>query len=100
MCHVNTVLGVLYLILIVYYIINFSGEELSIIFQNNTITMLIRYVYRSKAKENAPNDTSIQYKRSVSFTKKILLTISQIYIVEIQCTVDRSKHKIKYTLTL
>ena len=71
MCQVSTVLGVLYLILIVYYMNNLSREELSIIFHMNPITTLVRYIYCSKAKENATNDVFIQYK-SVSFTKKNL----------------------------
>ena len=70
MYQVNTVLGVLYLIIIIYYIINFSREELSIIFQKNQLTTLVRYVYCSKAKENTTNNMFIQYKRSVLFTKK------------------------------
>ena len=72
MCQVNIVLRALQLILIVYYMSNFSREELSIIFQKNPVTMLIRYVYCSKAKENVANDIFIQYQRSVSFTKKKL----------------------------
>ena len=52
MCQVNIVLRALQLILIVYYMSNFSREELSIIFHKNPVTMLIRYVYCSKAKEN------------------------------------------------
>ena len=72
MCQVDTVLGVLYVTLIIYHITNFSREELSTAFQKNSITTLIRYVYCSKAKENATNDIFIHYKRSVSFTKKIL----------------------------
>ena len=71
MCQVSTVLGVLYLILIVYYMNNLSREELSIIFHMNPITTLVRYIYCSKAKENATNDVFIQYK-SDSFTKKNL----------------------------
>ena len=71
MCQVSTVLGVLYLILIVYYMNNLSKEEPSIIFHMNPITTLVRYIYCSKAKENATNDVFIQYK-SVSFTKKNL----------------------------
>ena len=71
MCQVSTVLGVLYLILIVYYMNNLTREELSIIFHMNPITTLVRYIYCSKAKENATNDVFIQYK-SVSFTKKNL----------------------------
>ena len=71
MCQVSTVLGVLYLILIVYYMNNLTREELSLIFHMNPITTLVRYIYCSKAKENATNDVFIQYK-SVSFTKKNL----------------------------
>ena len=71
MCQVSTVLGALYLILIVYYMNNLSREELSIIFHMNPITTLVRYIYCSKAKENATNDVFIQYK-SDSFTKKNL----------------------------
>ena len=71
MCQVSTVLGVLYLILIVYYMNNLSREELSIIFHMNPITTLVRYIYCSKAKENVTNDVFIQYE-SVSFTKKNL----------------------------
>ena len=53
MCQVNTVLEVLYLKLIAYYMSNLSREELSIIFHKNPINMVIRYLYYSKAKENA-----------------------------------------------
>ena len=74
MCQVSTVLGVLYLILIVYYMNNLSREELSIIFHMNPITTLVRYIYCSKAKENATNDVFIQYK-SDSFTKKNLKSL-------------------------
>ena len=55
MCQVSTVRGVLYLILIVYYMNNLSKEELSITFHMNPITTLVRYIYCSKAKENATN---------------------------------------------
>ena len=51
MCEVNTVLGVLYLILIVYYMSDLSSEELSIIFHKNPIIALIRFPYCSEAKE-------------------------------------------------
>ena len=64
-------LGVLYLMLIVYYMRNLSREELYIIFHKNPITRFKRYVYCSKAKENVTNDIFIQYKRSVPFTKNL-----------------------------
>ena len=44
LCQVDTLLGVLYLVLIVYYMSNVSREELLIIFHRNPINTLRRYV--------------------------------------------------------
>ena len=70
--------------LIVYYMSNLSREELYIIFHKNPNSRFKRYVYYSKAKENAANDIFIQYKRSVSFTKnlKFLSYLDKIFFKE------------------
>ena len=82
MFQVNTVIGVLSLVLIVYCMSNIFREELYIIFCRNVITTLIRYVYCSQAKENVTNDIFIQYNRSASFTKnpQILNLINPLWV--------------------